>query len=186
MANEPVPTKVYRQTVVDLVERFQPSIIAEIGAYACDLTKMMLKVPCVSKIYVIDPWTWPVPFHRKYDQDHMDAVAEEVRKWALGKDRVRVYRLPAHEASKLFHDQSVDFAHDDGVHEYEALKDDIACFAPKMKPGGVFTGDNYEKEEVRRAVDEAFGDQVQLFAKGRIWLVQSDDWSKFNIGEPRA
>lgn len=54
--------------------------------------------------------------------------------------------------------QSVDFLMLDGDHSYETVKAEIAAYLPKMKQGGIISGDDYLWPGVKQAVDEAFGD----------------------------
>jgi hypothetical protein len=188
MADKPIPSPVYRKIICKMVEQYQPKMIVEVGAYNCDLTRMMLKQECVEKIFVVDPWTWP----NKFSQNHMDEIAEQVARWSKTEPRVRIYRLPSHEGSFLFEDQSVDFLHIDGKHKYETVQDDIACWVPKMKSSGVMSGDNYEFWGVNKAVDQVFGTDIELkgtnldTGMSRIWMIQSDDWRQYDAGVPHG
>ncbi|MBK8501984.1 MAG: class I SAM-dependent methyltransferase [Saprospiraceae bacterium] len=61
-------------------------------------------------------------------------------------------------ASLLFANQSLDWVHLDGRHDYEGLIADIKAYIPKIKPGGWLSGDDYHEEkwpEVIRAVSDA-------------------------------
>jgi hypothetical protein len=51
-------------------------------------------------------------------------------------------RMTSLEAAAQYEDNSIDFIMIDGAHEYEAVKADILAFLPKMKNGGVMTGDD--------------------------------------------
>jgi len=51
-------------------------------------------------------------------------------------------RMTSLEAAAQYQDNSIDFIMIDGAHEYEAVKADILAFLPKMKDGGVMTGDD--------------------------------------------
>jgi predicted O-methyltransferase YrrM len=54
----------------------------------------------------------------------------------------RPVRMTSLEAAAQYEDNSIDFIMIDGAHEYEAVKADILAFLPKMKNGGVITGDD--------------------------------------------
>lgn len=51
-------------------------------------------------------------------------------------------RMTSLEAAEQYADNSIDFIMIDGAHEYEAVKADILAFLPKMKNGGIMTGDD--------------------------------------------
>jgi hypothetical protein len=65
----------------------------------------------------------------------------------------------AHDASTWIADGSLDFVFIDGAHDYEAVKQDITDWAPKVRPGGIVSGHDYyngkyNKMGVIKAVDE--------------------------------
>jgi predicted O-methyltransferase YrrM len=52
-------------------------------------------------------------------------------------------KMTSLEAAKKFKDKSLDFVFIDASHEYEDVKDDILAWIPKVKPGGIISGDDY-------------------------------------------
>lgn len=65
------------------------------------------------------------------------------------------------EAAALFADKSVDFVFIDANHTYEFVKADVLAWLPKVKPGGIIAGHDYNApHEVERAVNEIFGERV--------------------------
>jgi hypothetical protein len=72
------------------------------------------------------------------------------------------YNLIKEKSSNAVHqfqDGSIDFLMVDGDHTYEAVKEDILNFLPKMKIGGVITGDDAFVEDIRRAAIDAVKDK---------------------------
>lgn len=67
-------------------------------------------------------------------------------------------RMTSLEAAKTYEDDSIDFIMIDGEHSYEAVKADIQAWLPKMKNGGVMTGDDAFSPEVRRAAEECLSE----------------------------
>jgi hypothetical protein len=66
-----------------------------------------------------------------------------------------IHRSSSADAAKSFQDQSIDFCYIDALHKYEDVKEDILCWLPKMKPGALLAGDDYEYYPgVAKAVDE--------------------------------
>jgi predicted O-methyltransferase YrrM len=66
------------------------------------------------------------------------------------------------EAAAQFEDNSIDFVFIDAAHEYEFVKEDIAAWYPKVKPGGLFAGHDYNWTGVHKAVSE-FSQQYNKF-----------------------
>lgn len=74
-------------------------------------------------------------------------------------DRCALLQCSTVEAANLVDDHSLDFAFIDAGHGYEAVSDDIRCWTPKIKPGGMLLGHDYCERHsgVIRAVNTAFG-----------------------------
>ncbi len=65
-------------------------------------------------------------------------------------------------ASKIFANNSIDYIMLDAGHSYDALRDDINSWYPKVKPGGYISGDDYTVfDGVTKAADEFFYQQFQ-------------------------
>ena len=58
---------------------------------------------------------------------------------------INILKMRSEEAVKHFKDQSLDLVFIDGDHRYEAIKQDIEMWYPKVKNGGVFSGHDCEK-----------------------------------------
>jgi len=56
---------------------------------------------------------------------------------------VRPVRLPSAVAAGLYEDESLDFVFLDADHEYNAVRDDLATWLPKLKWGGTLAGHGY-------------------------------------------
>lgn len=81
-----------------------------------------------------------------------------------------VMHMRSVDAAATFADGSLDFVFIDAAHDYKSVCEDIAAWTPKVRPGGIIAGHDYERyyeNTVVRAVDEAFGSRVQK--------VQSED-----------
>ncbi len=68
-------------------------------------------------------------------------------------------RMDSIEASKLYEDNSIDFVYIDADHSYEAVKNDINAWLPKVKPNGILAGHDYPMLSVREAVHETLGEK---------------------------
>lgn len=66
------------------------------------------------------------------------------------------------EAAGQFLDRELDFVMLDGSHEYEDVLADIRVWYPKVKPGGMLAGDDWQFKGVSSAVTEEFSRNVVI------------------------
>jgi predicted O-methyltransferase YrrM len=90
------------------------------------------------------------------------------------KDILHPVRATSVEASKLYQNASLDFILIDGSHEYEDVIDDINCWLPKLKPGCLIAGDDYEWPGVKRAVHELLPDFDHIPVLG-LWVYRKPE-----------
>jgi hypothetical protein len=76
--------------------------------------------------------------------------------------------MTSKEASQLFADNSIDGIFIDAAHEYEAVKEDLELWYPKVKSGGYFCGHDYSHgwPGVIKAVDEFFANKPNELIMG--------------------
>jgi predicted O-methyltransferase YrrM len=132
----------------------------------------------------VDPWTDGGPdlqnttyFQDLGVKDVYDIFRRNVRPI---EHRIKAMRMTSVEASRFMQDDSVDFLMLDGDHSYEAVRDDIATWMPKMRQrGGVISGDDYLWPGVKQAVDETFGSRATITIKKqhRNYRESSSYWS---------
>ncbi len=79
-------------------------------------------------------------------------------------------RLESIRAARCFREKSLSFVYIDASHGYDQVCADIAVWLPKIKPGGMIAGHDYDRDGVRRAVNERFADRIEL--NGVSWFVK--------------
>lgn len=91
------------------------------------------------------------------------------------KHRARLLAMPTHEAAAHVEDGSLDFVFIDADHRYEAVRQDIDDWAPKLKPHGWLIGHDYFEhfEGVMRAVHDTFGGRHVVWPK-TLWGMRRD------------
>lgn len=116
----------------------------------------------------VDPWTDGGPdlretaYYTQLTKPVYDTFLENIRPV---RHVVTPLRMTSLEGATKFADGEIDFLMLDGDHSYEAVKADIAAWLPKMKKGGVISGDDYLWPGVKRAVDEVFTTKVHPVIK---------------------
>ena len=109
------------------------------------------------------------------DLDRVIAIDNTVR--TSFKDPLVEYMVvPSMEAVKKIEDGSLDLVFIDADHRYEAVKEDIIAWLPKIRKGGIISGHDYDYPRYRgvtEAVDELLTDfNLELDADGEVPTVK--------------
>lgn len=162
---------IYREAV----ERLD-GVFVEIGAWkGCSTAFLAVEAIRSGKaidIHVVDTFEGSDEDAHHNDPELQDLRAVFDRNMAPVLDSLTVHQMPSVEAAKLFEDGSVSFCLIDGAHDYKSVKDDIAAWLPKMKPGGWLCGDDIawgDDMPVFRAVEEMLPGWVR---RGCAWTYQ--------------
>lgn len=161
------------KTAVELAPSDRSSTFVEIGAFlgrsAAFMGVEILNSGKPITMHCVDPWTDGGPdqtnidWFKKLGKRPRDAFDDYVRPVS---SVIKAHEMISVEASRLFHDTSVDFIMIDGDHSYEAVRDDLAAWMPKMNVSGLVSGDDYLWPGVKRALEERFGvGGVQTYIK---------------------
>ena len=146
---------------------------AEVGSREGMYARKLLKNKKISHLFVVDPFA---PYQDEgcwttYQQQARYLLAADL---ILFRDMARVNRmfLPSTEAAKKFKDGELDFVYIDANHSYETCKEDIECWFPKVKPGGILGGHDYQPKfpGVIKAVNEFVKPRnIKLEARDEEW-----------------
>ncbi len=144
------------------------AICAEIGVWKGDFSEKIVAQTNPTRLHLIDGWMHIAEFAESIygtpnrDQAFMDAMFERVRnkfKKQIDAGIVVLNRGLSEEISKKFENNYFDWIYIDANHSYEYVKDDLECYFPKVKKGGLICGDDYAEGGwwdggVKKAVDE--------------------------------
>ena len=70
----------------------------------------------------------------------------------------------------------------DGAHEYDAVKEDILNWWPKLKDGGSMIGDDMSLASVQQAVQDTFGRQLCENSSGIEYIQGREQWFSASKG----
>ena len=166
-----------RNQMATLFSELGFTIGAEIGVAHGKYSRILLDAnPDIKMLYGIDPYV-PHKGYRDYVSNKTFTVLRTDAIKALGnkKNYTFIEKFSA-DAVKDFDDESLDFVYIDGDHCFEAVVADISMWLPKVRKGGIISGDDYfrSKGNARMHVVEA----VQGYTKAwsiRPWFVLGRD-----------
>lgn len=133
------PWNGHRMFAYDLIRFLGPALFVELGTYwgvsfysFCQSVKdFQLKTQCIA----ID--TWQGDDHTgSYENTVYETVNKIKDEYFDGED-IRLIRSLFSEAVEQFDDSSIDLLHIDGLHTYEAVKEDFETWLPKLSENGV-------------------------------------------------
>jgi hypothetical protein len=122
----------------DLAEALRPELLVELGTHNGAsffiFCQSVLEHDIECLCYAVDTWEGDAHTDR-YD----DSVFRDVQKHAHENYRGFAYlmRMLFNDALRHFDDGSIGLLHIDGLHTYEAVREDFENWYPKVRPGGV-------------------------------------------------
>lgn len=146
--------------LLDFVATLPPGfVMAEIGCYAGESTTIFLTR--AGHITAIDPWEDYDEDNRPYgelehicDSHLVEAAFDKVVDEAHG--RITKIKGRSTEIAQTFADGTFDVVYIDANHEYPHVLTDVTAWKPKVKPGGILAGHDYDGSHlgVTRAIEE--------------------------------
>lgn len=143
--------------------KYPNGYVVEIGVASGCFTKQILATyKSLSKLVIIDSWQFQEEGYNdpcNLDQATQDERYRQIQADLIGEPRVEIVRAWSNEAVSRFKDNSIDLLYLDANHSYDACKQDLELWFPKIKKGGIFAGHDYCAGDgvghgVKKAVDE--------------------------------
>ena len=144
--------------------------IAEIGVFRGESSKLFRLVFPKASLFLIDPWKpdasylTPEAAPISYNAEDYEEAYRLVQAQFQNDPDTTILRQGSLQAAGLVPDE-LDLVFIDGDHSYEAVKQDIALWAPKVRPGGIVAGHDYCYQyfpQVIRAVNESFPENLWI------------------------
>lgn len=173
--------------ILKRIDGVESPVGVEIGVFAGDTSCRLLQHPTLT-LYMVDSWEGggdayaaeSGDWHARLTLDQQTSYERMARKAVeAAGPRARIVKARSAEAAESFPDAMLDFAFIDADHSYEGCAADIAAWLPKVKPGGVIGGHDYDNHDfpgfgVNRAVDEFCSAHGLALEKGEnfTWFVR--------------
>jgi hypothetical protein len=146
---------------IELIEKYKPKGIGiEIGVLRGDFSKIILQNSSELQLYLLDCWSAQTK-EVYYDPSNVDECQHYCNlSYTLANlkdyfNRIKILKEFSDIAVNFFPNDFFDFIYIDANHSYEAVLKDLNIWYPKLKSGGLFSGDDYVPTcGVIRAVNE--------------------------------
>jgi hypothetical protein len=144
-----------RAVILDTLPK--DSVGAEVGVWEGDMSAKLLHQVHPKKLFLIDPWKFDPQFADSLfgggsakSQADMDVVWQKVCKrfaTEIAQGVVSVHRCSSVEFASSVDTEALDWVYIDGNHAYEYVQEDLRSWYPKVRPGGLVVGDDYDRPD---------------------------------------
>lgn len=160
-------------------------VFVEVGAWlgksTCFLAELLTELGKEVTFYAVDTWEG-----EHGDESQVSTVKaaggsiypqflDNMKKAGVG-DFVRPLRMLSVAAAAQFADASIDFLFIDDDHTEASVRADLAAWFPKVKPGGVIAGHDFDKPGVHSAVSAFFEAQGRDVTRVREEHSENGHW----------
>lgn len=132
-----------RENFADLINEKGYTIGIEVGVRRGWFSKIILSNSKIKKWYAIDTWDMFPSITNEGSQNGDKQRAVELL--SIYGERCEILQDYSTHSSLKFQDRSIDFIYIDACHTYKCVKEDIICWLPKIKIGGILAGHDYDK-----------------------------------------
>lgn len=160
-AAEQVSNNASRRDLVQLFADLGYRRGAEIGVWAGGFSEVLCQGIPDLHLACVDPWRQYKAYgadRKKNDQVRLEDAYQRAC-LRLKPYRCQILRMTSLEAAAQIPDGSLDFVYIDANHAREFVEQDLRAWAPKVRPGGIVSGHDYEPIkrtkwlEVKQAVE---------------------------------
>ena len=149
--------------VLHLIDNQNDLVIAEIGVFRGESTLSLFNYCDVKKIYLIDPFDKQIAdcFNPTdgTNRNINDSLFEDTKsKLSKFLDKILFLKETSDDAVNKINDSEIDFLFIDGCHTYECVYKDLINYYPKVKSGGIISGDDFSNKFEGFGIIEAVND----------------------------
>jgi len=164
------------QVCAEMVMKYpNGSLFVEIGAFmgksTCYIAQEIKRKNKEIEFHVIDHFCGSPEHEQMLKGKNLFDIFINNMEAAEVLDSIEVIRKDANDVIENYEDNSIDFLYLDADHSYEAVKNDIQKWLPKVR--GTLVGDDYVNVHpgVIKAVNEILG-QENIRIHGRTWIYE--------------
>jgi cephalosporin hydroxylase len=152
-----------------VTKKSRPVRMIEIGSYMGESTMLFAASGIFDSIWAIDPFKGDDPAMGLGKQGlSWKDIKNEYDNNTRYFSNITLYEDYSYNVVEKFPNEYADFIYIDGAHDYESVVQDLECYLPKVKKGGLIGGHDYNKwyepyEDVMRAVDHVVGKPNKVY-----------------------
>ena len=140
-----------RLELLDIISKEKPKITCEVGVARGEFSfEILSRMPSIEKHYLVDLYA----HQENYKDGHNFSDESQMQQLNSCKTRLEKFSRKTDfqigrstEMSRNIQDQELDFVYIDARHDYWGCMQDLICYWPKVKDGGIMSGHDYHTAE---------------------------------------
>lgn len=166
----------YAYHLLDLIEENNYKRFVEIGIWQCQtLARIIRYNKSLDEYWAVDNFNHVESgYHRKLDVDVWEHAYFQACRYLVKYPKLKVLRMKSSDASKLFWKGYLDMVFIDGSHDEDSVIEDLDCWEPLIREGGIISGHDYLNTGygVYKAVNDTYDKERIKELPGGIWYVK--------------
>jgi len=166
----------YSYYLLELIEKNNYKRFVEIGVWQCGTMKRILRYnKSLDEYWGVDNFDHiESGYHRKLSPEVWDGAYFQACRYMIYFPSLKILRMKSNEACKLFKNGSLDMVFIDGSHDYDSVIEDIKCWEPLIRKGGIISGHDYRgiAWDVNKAVNDVYEEEKINELPGSVWYVE--------------
>jgi len=166
----------------DIIKKRNINIFVEIGLWQGSIIEYMNKALSIKEYWGVDSWKFfpsndnktLVTFYNTITKKQWEELSFIAYQKMIKFAAVKIIRLESVMAAKLFPDNYFDMVFIDANHDYEHVCNDITVWFPKIKKGGLISGDDLDRSQVKKAIrtkTKEISNLCNFRSYQRIWIM---------------
>jgi len=149
----------------------KPVNILECGTWRGDNAIELYKAFNINEMVMIDLY---YESYEHYNFKEIKTFPAQVFEKFYGKHNAIIMKCDTLRAASFFPDEYFDYIYLDDNHSYDHVIKELELYFPKLKKGGIYSGDNYEMTGVEKAVN--------IFTQSMDYKLNTEYWEKCKGG----
>lgn len=141
---------------------------AEVGVFGGDHAVRLLETVSIWRLYLVDSYI----AYDQFDEKTLAAAKTRAHRKMQKYPRAQFLELPSVDAAPTV--DCLDFCYIDGAHDYDSVKSDIEAWWPRLKPGGILGGHDFDPANqpvIQAVIEFAVRERLKLYALDPDWWI---------------
>ena len=166
----------YAYALLDLIEENNYRRFVEIGIWQCaTLARILRHNKVLDEYWGVDNFNHiESGYHKELTNEVWAGAYFQACRYMTFHPELKVLRMKSVDASKLFKNGYLDMVFIDGSHNYDSVIEDIKCWEPLIRVGGIISGHDYlnPKWGVKKAVNDVYEEDRIKELPGGCWYIE--------------